>query len=262
MKKRVIILIIAISLISLLLFLPPTRSYIVMSVYSSIEKSSSVMEKNNFKINMSSDNGWYPFVITFNPVNFGRWSKTGAEMTIMYNFAAFKLNTLSSDIFNPQSPMHSTFYGAYALNQDEGYFGFSGNKVDVDEIIMTFNYDYKLLVLNDLGCTDPVFEVISTEITEDVSYLNTEGWTRVDAVMLASSMLHNYSESHTSYMQYGKPKIKVREDFPAVTMYGRLYIRAYEEYNSTIVLYAMSPSIDIIEECDNTILKYTKVFPD
>lgn len=260
MKKRVIIsIVILILIVSICLALPPSRSYIVMSVYSSIENDKSVMANNDFKIDMPSDKGWYPFVITFNPVNFGRWSKTGADMSIMYNFAAFRLTTMSSDIFNPQSPMHSSFYGAYALSEDGGYFGFKGGQVDVDEVVMTFNYDYKLLVLDDLGCNDPVFEVVSTEVKENVNYLGEDGWTQIDAAINSSSMLHNYIENHTSYMQYGKPKIEVNEDFPVVTMYGRLYIRIFEEYNSTVIIYVMSPSKDTIEECDANILTKTKI---
>ncbi len=256
--KRKAILIIAAVLLALILifrFVPPVKSYFVMSIYSSIENSKSVMRENDFKIKVPSSSGWYPFVITFNPVNFGRWSGTGAQMSIMYNFANFSLSTMSSDIFNPQSPKHSSFYGAYALHQDEGYFGFYDDSADMDEIIMAFSYDYKFLVLDDLGCENPVFEVVSSQVKENVNYLDTEGWKQIDAVINSNAMPHNYTENHTSYIQYGKPYFNAEQDFAVITMYGRMYVKAFEDYNSTIIIYVMSPDKGTIEKCDKDILQ-------
>lgn len=258
-KKTIIILLIIIALAAISLILPPTRSYIVMSFYSASENSSSVMQQNGFKIDVPSNSEWYPFVITFNPANFGRWSNTGADMSIMYNFAAFDIRNMSSDIFNPESDKHSSFYGAYALNQTEGYFGYNGDKIVIDEIVLTFKYDYKYLVLSDLGCSSPVFEVVDTQIKENITYLDLDGWTQIDAELKTNAMLHNYKENHTSYIQYGKPQGDDNEDFPVVKMYGRLYIRIFEEYNSTVIVYAMSPSMDVINECDNNLLQYTTI---
>jgi len=261
MKKRKILygILIIISIIALLIALPPTRSMAVMSVYSAMESKESVMHENNFVIKVPSSSGWYPFAITFNPVNFGKWSYTGADMSIIYNFARFRLSTLSSDIFNPQSDMNSSFYGAYALHQAEGYFGYYGDEINIDDIILTFEYDYKFLVLQDLGCEDLVFKPVEFEIADNLEYVGYDGWTKIDAVIETNSMLHNYSENHMSYMQYGKPKTAVEKDFAVTKMYGRLYIRAFEEYNSTIIIYVMSPSTEVIENCDNEILRNTKI---
>ena len=74
------------------------------------------------------------------------------------------------------------------MSEDGGYFGFKGGQVDVDEVVMTFNYDYKLLVLDDLGCNDPVFEVVSTEVKENVNYLGEDGWTQIDAAINSSNI--------------------------------------------------------------------------
>lgn len=258
-KKLKITILMVVILIAICLILPPTRSYAIMSIYSASENSKSVMHENDFKIKVPSSKGWYPFVMTFNTGNFGRWSGTDADMSIMYNFAEFKLNTLSSDIFNPKSNKHSSFYGAYALQQPSGYFGYNGDEIDIDEIVLTFQYDYKLIVLKDLGCVRPTFQIIDTQITKDVEYLNMDGWTKIDAVMETNAMLHNYTEHHTSYMQYGKPKSQLDEDFPVIKMYGRLYIKAFEEYNSTIIVYVMSPNKDVITECDIKLLQNIKI---
>ena len=261
MKKRKIKYIILFVILAVILcaLLPSTRSYVVMRVYSVMENSKSVMHENNFKIDMHSSKEWYPFVITFNPVNFGKWSRTGADMSIMYNFARFNSKTLSSDIFNAESDKHSSFYGAYALSQSDGYFGYENGSVDVDEIILTFIYDYKYLVLEDLGCSNPTFKVLDLQITDDVNYLDIDGWTKIDAEINTNAMLHNYEERHTSYMQYGKPSQEAKEDFPVIKMYGRLYIKAFDEYNSTIIIYVMSPSMDTINQCDNEILTNTSI---
>lgn len=252
-KIRYILLLLVIVVLLCVLF-PPTRSYMVMKLYSSLENTKSVMDDNNFKIKVPTDEGWYPFTITFNSTNFGNWSQTGATMSIMYNFAEFKMNSLASEIFNPQSDKHSSFYGAYALEQDEGNFGYKNENIDISEIILTFKYDYQYLVLKDLGYKNSIFEVESVDITENVNYLDIDGWTKIDATMQTNAMTHNYNERYTSYIQYGKPTIKVSEDFPTIQMHGRLYIRVFEEYNSTIIVYVMSPSRDTITECDENIL--------
>ncbi len=231
-----------------------------MKVYSAIEESKSVMKKNNYKIKIPASKGWYPFVITFNPTSFGTWSKTNAEMSIMYNFAKFDFETLSSGIFDSESQKQSSFYGAYALTQETGYFGYENNKINLDEIALTFKYDYRLLVLSDLGCMHPVFEIVESHIEENVSYLNFDGWTRIDAVMNTNSMLHTYKENHTSYIQYGKPS-SPNDDFPIIDMYGRLYIRLFEEYNSTVIVYVMSPYKETIDQCDKEILQYVRIKP-
>ena len=263
MKKRKLIIIVLsfIALAAILLALPPTRSYMVMSVYSAIENRQSVMSENDFKIDVPSEKGWYPFVITFNTANFGKWSDTGADMSIMYNFAAFNLDTLSSGIFDAKDEKHSSFYGAYALSQEDGYFGYTAGKVDLDEIVLTFKYDYKFLVLKDLGCTYPDFEVTDSKITEDVTFLDMDGWTRIDAVMETNAMLHTYKENHTSYIQYGKPVDWALDDFPLITMYGRLYIKIFEEYDSTVIVYAMSPFETTIEQCDAKLLQNVEIKP-
>jgi len=258
-KKLKITIIIIIILILISITLPSTRSYIIMSIYSAIEDSKSVMYKNSFKIDVPSSNGWYPFVITFNTGNFGSWSNTDADMSIMYNFAQFKLNTQSSDIFNPDSPKHSSFYGAYALQQDDGYFGYKDDVVDLEEIVLTFVYDYRFLVLEDLNCKNSVFEVIDAKMEDNIKYLNSDGWTKLDATIKTNAMLHNYKENHTSYMQYGKPRTEVDEEFPIIKMYGRLYIKAFDEYNSTVIVYVMSPNMETIDECDIEILRNVKI---
>ncbi|MEX1377949.1 MAG: hypothetical protein AB1Z23_10840 [Eubacteriales bacterium] len=257
-KKRYIIIAFLILTI-LCAALPPTRSCLIMSIYSSIENSKSVMHENNFKIDIPSNKEWYPFVITFNPINFGVWSKTDADMSIMYNFAKFDLKTMSSEILDPESEKNSTFYGAYALSQQDGFFGFKDGEINMDEIALTFKYDYRLLVLRDIGCDLPFFEVDDFEIENNVEFLEEGGWIKIDAVLKTNSMIHNYKEFHTNYIQYGRPKYTVNEDFPEIDMYGRLYAKAFEEYNCTVIFYVMSPSLDTIENCDRQLLQKSTI---
>ena len=232
-----------------------------MSFYSHSENSKSVMAENNFEINIPSNNEWYPFVITFNATNFGRWSKTRADMSIMYNFAKFDIKTMSSGIFDPNSEKNSSFYGAYALHQDEGYFGYEDGEINMDEIALTFKYDYRLLVLGDIGCEWPVFEVDDYQIENDAEYLGSNGWTKIDAVLETNSMIHNYQEFHTNYLQYGRPRYDADEDFPIIDMHGRLYVKYFDEYQCTVIFYVVSPNVDTIEKCDKDLLQKSSIEP-
>ena len=60
-------------------------------------------------------------------------------------------------------------------DQAEGYFGYDKNDINIDDIILTFEYDYKFLVLQDLGCEDLVFEPLDFEISDNLEYVGFDG---------------------------------------------------------------------------------------
>jgi hypothetical protein len=256
-------MIIVISVIVLALgfwFFYPLRSYLVMSIYSAQHEKDSVMRSAGFDIDIPSGAGWYPFVMTYHADGFARWSGIDADMSIMYNFGAFDARTRTSAIYDPQSEWYSAFYGAYAVRQEDGVFGFAEDgRADMDAVSLAFQYDYTQLVMAAFGCREPAFAVDEWTETGDVTYAGISDWTRIDAWLSVNGTAHNYRGYKQPYLQYGRPMVRVDDDFAPVSLYGRVYMKYFEEYDSTVMLYVIAPSKAAVNACDMQILKRTHI---
>ena len=260
MKKIVVTGIFVIAAALIFWFFYPLRSYVVMSIYSAQHSSESVMRMSGFEIEMPSAPGWYPFVMTYNADGFSRWSGVDADMSILYNFGAFDAQTRTSSIYDKDSDRYCSFYGAYAVQKDGDDFGFlDSGDVDIDEVSLAVEYDYTQLVIKGFGCDEPVFSILDYDITPDIEYAGSGGWTRIDAKIEANGMAHNYAGYKTSYLQYGIPMQATDHDFEVITLYGRIYAKYFETYDCTVLIYVIAPNTDAIEECDNTVLEQTQI---
>ncbi|MFA6808893.1 MAG: hypothetical protein WCR27_07860 [Eubacteriales bacterium] len=244
------------------------RSYVVMYFYSLYEENHSLLSEKNISIEIpggvsTEEKDWYPFVMAFDDSQgFSRYVGKNLSLTILYNFGAFKWNEKMSSIFNPDSPYYTSFYGAYLVRQDEslGEYGFeSGGKIDVGEVFAVPEYDFKYLVLQSIGCVNPVLKIEDYEVRENVKYLGYEGWTRIDADLETSGTAHKYSQDCLAYIQYGKPEYFSEQDFSTVKMKGRIYAKYIEEYGCTIYFYIFMPEKNDLEKCDREILSKTKI---
>ena len=261
MKKRIVtVIILAVAAALIFWFFYALRSYAVMGVYSAQHKRESVMRTSGFDIDIPSGKGWYPFVMTYNADGFARWSGTDADMSIMYNFGAFDARTRTSSIYDMHSDHYSSFYGAYVARQDEGAFGFNEDgSADMDAVALAVKYDYTQLVIADFGCDEIVFLVDEHTVQQDVDYAESVGWTRVDAVMTANGAAHDYAGYKQPYLQYGRPMEDVDIDFETVTLYGRVYMKYFEEYGCSVMLYVIAPSRDAVDVCDKEILAHARI---
>ncbi len=261
MKKRVILIpILVIAVLLITWFFYPLRSYIVMSVYSGQHSAESVMKENGFRVDMPSGGGWYPFVMTYNADGFREWSGTDADMSIMYNFGAFDTYTRTSSIYDAASDKYSSFYGAYVLSRDEGVYGFNKDgDINVEEILASVRYDYCKLVLSAFGCAIPEFSVNEVDVKKDVEYAGSEGWACIDAQITTNGVAHNYTGYMTPYLQYGRPFGNVEEDFEVINLFGRIYMKYFEDFGCTVMIYVIAPNEKTVEQCDINILKKTRL---
>ena len=266
-KKLIAALAVFIAIAAAALFFYPLRSYTVMSVYSRYNYKSSEMQKQGFLIDIKGGfstckKDWYPFVNTYDTsYEFSRYTGEDLALTVLYNFGAF--NGRASTIYDESSDYFAAFYGAYVIHDESGEgarYGFSDGGADVDEIAQVAIFDYKYLVIQDLGCDKPVFEIIKYDTEEDTDYLGYPGWTRIDAKMRANSPSHTRVEKKLGYIQYGPPQDNGKDDFYTIDLYGRMYARYFEEYDSTIVIYVMGADRDTIDECDEEILSATRIY--
>ncbi len=265
-KKHKRIAIFCFVAIFLILFFYPLRSYLIMSAYSYYNNKDSVMSEKGFKIDMSGGlltlkKDWYPFVNIYDTsYEFSKYTGKDLSLTVLYNFGAFKGN--SSLLYDENSKYFAAFYGAYAVCVNDSLqkrYGFDGTKVNIDEISAVPMFDYKYLVIEDMGCENPEFELISHTMSDKISYVGYDDWVRIDAKMRSNSPTHERMEFKLGYIQYGKPVKSDKGDFFETELWGRMYVRYFEEYESTIVLYVMGADKEVIDECDKEILTNTEI---
>ncbi len=244
---------------------PYLKSLLVMKVYSYMNERESFINEKGIEINIpgggiTEEKDWYPFVMTYNADDFGpSIGQPSTDLTIMYNFPAFDLSKGCSHIYDDKSPYYNGFYGAYVVS---GKYGFhEDGRFDEQSASSVPEFDMRKLVLEDLGmpARDGVFEweIISSE--EEVSYAGYDEWIKLDADMLVNGALHRVKENYRNYIQYGKPKYDVEEDFLPIKMKGRIYARYFAKQDCSIYFYVLAKDYDVLEKCDKEILSKSEV---
>jgi hypothetical protein len=247
------------------------RSYFVMYFYTKYQESQSLMDELDIRIDIpgglsTKDKDWYPFMLVYNDKQgFSRYTGRDLYLTILYNFGAFDRQSSSSSFFQPDSPYYSSFYGGYIVKYYEGKrpYGFSPQgELITEEILAVPEYDFKYLVMSGLGCPESklTIENISCQILSGVEYAGYDNWHKIDGLLKINSPNHDYRDKRRNYLQFGYPlKYPGQEDFGLITMQGRIYVRYFEESDSTVFLYIMTPRSDTLEECDRSILSKTVI---
>lgn len=282
-KKKVLVAFVA----ALIIFIiSPLSRYVlslgVMSVYSGTHARESIMADKGITLEIpgggeTPETDWYPFVMTFNPgESFGRAAEDNSlVLTILYNFGAFDLSKGCSRIYDRQSEYYNSFYGAYLVTRrDDGGeasgeskaapFGFdSEGHMDPEQTAIVPEFDFQHLVLGDFGIktSEQVFEWTIDKTDEDVSYLGRHGWSRADASLLVNGASHTKKEFRQSYLQYGAPKYEVSAngEFKPVAMRGRVYGRYFEEWDTSVFFYILTPEKETLEKCDRDILSKSRL---
>lgn len=261
-------------ILAIIIFLSPPfaiiRSMAVMSALNIASVKNSVFTKNNFKIDIPGGlktfyPDWYPFVMTFND-DIGFRNFTGNKnlsLSIMYNFPYFSMLRGCSHLFDTSSPYYGGFYGAYAVSSSDGNpYGFDSNgNLDINSSSLIMQFDLFNLVLNDFGLKDKVY---NQNITEKftVPYVGYNDWIKINAELYVNGPAHTPNNFVLSYLQYGYPTFKTDTDLEPIKMYGRVYVRHFKEYNSTIYFYIIASDKEVLEKCDNDILSKSTIISD
>ncbi|HHV65494.1 MAG TPA: hypothetical protein GXX46_10545 [Peptococcaceae bacterium] len=247
------------------------RSYLVMYAFSKYEAGKSILRKDNITLEIpggisTPEKDWYPFVMVFNAdEGFSRYTGRDLALTILYNFGAFDWDMSSSNYYRANSPYYNSFYGGYLVKANSGLerYGFTPEgKLDINQVMAVPEYDFKYLVLESLGCPREklTMEVLTYDLTENVFYAGYQGWTKVDAKMLVNSPSHQFRGNRRAYIQYGYPlKQAGQEDFELMVARGRIYVRYFQEFKTTVFLYILTPDQGTLEKCDREILSKTVI---
>lgn len=276
--KKKIAAVIAAALV--IFIISPLSGYVlslgVMSVYSGIHERESIMAEKGIELEIpggleTAETDWYPFVMTFNTgESFGRAvGDSSLELTILYNFGAFDLSKGCSRLYDRQSEYYNSFYGAYLVTRKDDKFkaspfGFdSEGHIEPEQTAIVPKFDFQHLVLGDFGIktSEQVFEWTAETISEDVPYLGRDGWSCVDASLLVNGAAHTKKEFRQSYLQYGAPKYDMSDDeeFKPTAMRGRVYGRYFEEWDTSVFFYILTPEQGTLERCDRDILSKSRL---
>jgi len=241
------------------------RSYMIIYPYSKIFQYQSTLWKNDivFDIqggNITKEYDWYPFVITFNDDE-GVSSYLGEDVdfTVLFNFGAFEKTRGSSSYYNPESPYYGSFYGGYVIKpkKDKKFGFFYNGELNMNEISKILQYDQLHLVMPSIGCPykDREFKETVLSAEYNVKYLGYDNWIKIDSDIRTNGPLHKYKSFQRGYLQYGIPNsYNHQKDYPIENFHGRAYIRYFEEYNATFVLYIMAPEWETVNISDREIL--------
>ena len=189
--------------------------------------------------------------------------------TILYNFGSFSGGR--SRLYDSDSPYEMAYYGAYAVSREgsEVPFGFTeAGKLDESELAMIPLYDLETLVLRGLGCPregakTEITSIEETRVAEDVSQRGDfplAGWIRLDTRIKTRSVVHAKNGWNQNDLQYGSPPKTVEEDFPPLVLKGRIYVRYFPEWESTVFLYVFAKNDALIEETDTQFLQQVKIY--
>jgi hypothetical protein len=279
-KKRRKGTLIVISLFLLGFFcVPGFRSEIIMRPASFLAYRDSVMREKGFQLVMPGGNAtckedWSPSMKIYHTKAFES-AEHPVSATILYNFASFSEGR--SRLYDATSPYEMAYYGAYAVSREgkEIPFGFTARgEIDPSDLSMIPLYDLEVLVLRGLGCPS---ELAKTEITSieqskvgGVSSLTDDnllaeehglaGWIRLDTRIETRSAIHAKNGWNQNDLQYGPPPKNVEEDFPPLILKGRIYVKHFPEWESTVFLYVFAKDEALIEETDTQFLQHVKIY--
>lgn len=268
--KRFYKIIIAVAIIAIFVMSPLfqyVKSFTVMSIYSKYEQSYSLLKKEKIKIDMKGgfstlQKDWYPFVMTFNiDEGFSDYIGKEVQLSILYNFGAFEYLNGASTYYNPESPFFNAFYGAYVAKGSDFAFGYKEDGTpDFEEMALVPEYDLRVLVLNSIGCEDPIFDFKLDAAYKIDEFLGYPDWDVMEASITTQSPMHKVEEDYQAYIQYGKPSKEYKgEDFPNVQVKGKIYSRYFKEKGCSIFLYVIAPNESALVKCDEDFLKKTKI---
>ena len=269
--RKMLIFFVALGAFLILFFAPPAKyliSITVMPIYSQLCKKDSIPDKENISIHIpggfrTPERDWYPFVMTFQ-ANEGFRKFTGNDtvsLTILYNFPAFSLTRGCSRLYDTHSPYYNSFYGAYFVQQEGAPYGFtkqSGGSLQVDyhSISQIPQFDFQTLVLREFGLTseNAVFDWKITNTKEHISYVGHKEFVQIDALLTVNGASHVKKEFQASYLQYGIPNFPCNDELSPITMYGRIYCRYFEEWDTSVFFYIIASDKTVLENCDSQIL--------
>lgn len=216
---------------------------------------------------VTKETDWYPFVMNFRAdEGFSEWrGEDGLRLTILYNFPAFSLQKGCSRLYDAESPYYNSFYGAYLVQRKDGepYGFFADGRLNPEEVAAVAEYDYRVLVLGDFGCSFSEF-VFDWKLRGQRTKEELAGygdWTVCSAEVTVSGAGHRKRTDALSYLQYGEPEYEAEEDFAPTKMNGLLCGRYFPEEKVSVFFYVVAKEREVCRRWEEEILPGSSIRP-
>lgn len=253
--------------ISAMVLIPSIRSRAARKVFDAYHNQRSVFKDADLKVSIPGGEAtpkkdWAPLMTTLNADRkFSKFIKEEARLTICYNFGCFPLFKKHSSFYDPDSPCYTSFYGGYGIRRESGSpYGFTGNALNIHEVVQVLKFDVTRLVLPNIGKKNGHFDYGINEIRK-VRLFNEPGWYRIDGVLETNGAYHRHREKLHSLLQYGKPPKMPSgtEEYPIIELIGRIYIKYNRKKDLTLAFYCLGREIRVIDEWEENILIKTRI---
>ncbi|KXG78645.1 hypothetical protein [Thermotalea metallivorans] len=246
------------------------KSYGIMPIYDLYMVKNSLLHQKGIGFFIpggmkTKQKDWYPYMLHHHAGDaFSHYMGRQVSLDILYSFGHFDFWKGSSSFYNMDSPYYGAFYGGYAVfPQDQNWiYGFDedGN-IDMEEIKKVPMFDQTYLVLPSIGLPTGkgIFRTKIKNIRYGQSYMREKDWVRIDAEIETNAPTHQAARTnYPGYVQYGKPHNSYYQgqDYPIISLKGRIYVKYFEEYQGTFFLYVMARDEKILDECDQNFLSH------
>lgn len=248
---------------------PIAKSYIVMSVYSRMHKNNSFLDEMGIELQIPGGlstwkKDYYPFVMVYDSSeDYSKEIKEEIDLVIYYNFPSMNLLQGASYLYEENSPLYSSFYGAYALryrNQDAIYGRNKEGEADFDAMMKVTRFDLEELVLESVGAKSPevVYEILSTDRT--LSFDQKE-FLVLEARLEVEGLWHQTDEDFLAYLQYGKPSEDMGKgaSFKRIPMFGRIYMYVDDEKRISYFYYVLATTMEQVDEVEKNFILKSKI---
>lgn len=163
------------------------------------------------------------------------WSKSlmPVDLVILWGIGDFPSDSECSSYYDPSSPWHNVFFGAYAMlshKPDGTPWGYTAaGEPDFVEFLRIPALDYNYFTAGQFGCPPELMRFEVTGVNRQPQRDN--GWDVVDATAQVPSGLHDptqHSAVPGNYVAFGMPDpsfLTGRGSYDLVPMRGQYYMR-------------------------------------
>jgi hypothetical protein len=250
-KRKWVVAATVIVILAAVLYLPRSRSYIVMAASGFYEQ-----QQANQQIALSipvSDSAkqldWYPKMLCYN--DRGGYNRANDSA----DFQGYGPEAHAS-FYDTDSAYYASFFGAYVV----GNVGESWTN-SPEHLASVPRYDYMYLILEALGCPREKlkFDYRVLRENDDVTAAGSEGWVCYDLSIDTVGVAHQQRGFLLHDLQFGPSPFPQGEDFEPVTLYARVYAKYDELRRTQVMLYVMTPDQELLEATDSQLLSYAAV---
>lgn len=243
-----------------------SRAIVIMRAYDIRQTEKARLEEYPLTVelpyqkSLELESGSYEFLPVMNTFNasggFSSWHGRELELVIDYAAPDFErsqwgLRKSHSAFYDPRHPLYTSYFGCYYLRGHDA-------PLDTETAMAVLEYDIRLLALPAVGlpAEDSSFQVSDIRQVDSLRLGSLE-WTVYEAMLRMNGPQHEPDGFQPGYLQFGMPPPGdgMAEQYPVVTMHGRIYVTTLEEHDLSLGLYVLASTEEALAAIAETYLE-------